>query len=66
MTIVGTKNAHNLITISSDGKLCVWAVENLIQPIVNNKNTIFYLMFYNRKYWNFIINKLKHFLQICL
>jgi dynein intermediate chain len=33
MTIVGTKNAHNLITISSDGKLCVWAVENLIQPI---------------------------------
>jgi len=32
MNIVGTKNAHNLVTVSTDGKLCVWNLENLLQP----------------------------------
>jgi len=32
MKIVGTKNAHSLVTVSTDGKLCVWTLENLLQP----------------------------------
>jgi len=32
MSIVGTKNAHNLVTVSTDGKFCVWNLENLLQP----------------------------------
>lgn len=32
MEIVGTKNAHSLVTVSTDGKLCVWSLENLLQP----------------------------------
>ena len=26
MQLVGTQNAHNLISISTDGRLCVWSV----------------------------------------
>ncbi|MFH4980624.1 hypothetical protein AB6A40_007333 [Gnathostoma spinigerum] len=33
MAVVGTQNAHNLISISSDGRLCSWSVDNLNQPI---------------------------------
>jgi dynein intermediate chain len=33
MDIVGTKNANNLVSISTDGKLCVWSMENLLQPL---------------------------------
>jgi dynein intermediate chain len=32
MRIVGTKNANNLVSVSTDGQLCVWSLENLIQP----------------------------------
>jgi len=32
MSIVGTKNAHSLVSVSTDGKLCVWSLENLLQP----------------------------------
>jgi len=32
MDIVGTKNAHSLVSVSTDGKLCVWSLENLLQP----------------------------------
>ena len=35
MDIVGSKNAHNLVTVSTDGKLCVWNLENLLQPLVS-------------------------------
>lgn len=35
MEIVGTKNAHSLVTVSTDGKLCVWSLENLLQPQVS-------------------------------
>jgi len=30
--VVGTENAHNLITISSDGKLCSWSLDMLSEP----------------------------------
>lgn len=30
--VVGTPNAHSLISISSDGKLCSWSLEMLSQP----------------------------------
>lgn len=32
VNVVGTENAHNLITISSDGKLCSWSLDMLSQP----------------------------------
>eukprot|EP01112_Ceratiomyxa_fruticulosa_P014308 TRINITY_DN4089_c0_g1_i4.p1 TRINITY_DN4089_c0_g1~~TRINITY_DN4089_c0_g1_i4.p1 ORF type:complete len:684 (-),score=154.63 TRINITY_DN4089_c0_g1_i4:259-2310(-) len=41
MAIVGTPNAHNLVSISTDGKMCVWSMDNLNQPTesleLNNK-----------------------------
>lgn len=33
MAVIGSQNAHNLVTISSDGKLCSWSIDNLAQPI---------------------------------
>ncbi|EDQ91402.1 uncharacterized protein MONBRDRAFT_15003, partial [Monosiga brevicollis MX1] len=32
MDIVGTMNAHNLITVSTDGKLCSWSMDTLSEP----------------------------------
>ncbi|KAJ3036586.1 hypothetical protein HDV00_002546 [Rhizophlyctis rosea] len=32
MTMVGTQNAHNLITTSSDGLVCAWQLDMLAQP----------------------------------
>lgn len=32
MSVVGTQNAHNLISISTDGKLCSWSLDMLGQP----------------------------------
>ncbi|RXW20680.1 hypothetical protein EST38_g5183 [Candolleomyces aberdarensis] len=32
MSMVGTQNAHNLITSSSDGTVCSWLVDMLAQP----------------------------------
>ena len=34
VNVVGTANAHNVITISSDGKLCSWSLDMLSQPQV--------------------------------
>ena len=31
--VVGTQNAHNLITISTDGKLCSWSLDMLSSPM---------------------------------
>eukprot|EP01102_Stenamoeba_stenopodia_P010439 TRINITY_DN3146_c0_g4_i1.p1 TRINITY_DN3146_c0_g4~~TRINITY_DN3146_c0_g4_i1.p1 ORF type:complete len:635 (+),score=167.28 TRINITY_DN3146_c0_g4_i1:188-2092(+) len=31
--VIGTQNANNLATISTDGKMCVWSLDNLSQPI---------------------------------
>lgn len=32
MQVVGTQNAHNLVTISTDGKFCSWSLDMLTQP----------------------------------
>lgn len=32
MSVVGTKNAHSLVSVSTDGKMCVWSLENMLQP----------------------------------
>uniref|UniRef100_A0A182N0U5 Uncharacterized protein n=1 Tax=Anopheles dirus TaxID=7168 RepID=A0A182N0U5_9DIPT len=32
LSMVGTQNAHNVISISSDGKLCSWSLDMLTQP----------------------------------
>eukprot|EP00051_Salpingoeca_urceolata_P003532 m.58484 g.58484 ORF g.58484 m.58484 type:complete len:597 (-) comp12873_c0_seq1:40-1830(-) len=32
MDVVGTQNAHNYITVSTDGKLCTWSLEQMVQP----------------------------------
>ncbi|XP_076393637.1 cytoplasmic dynein 1 intermediate chain short wing isoform X29 [Megachile rotundata] len=33
LNIVGAQNAHNLISISTDGKVCSWSLEMLSQPL---------------------------------
>lgn len=30
---MGTQNAHNLISISTDGRLCCWSLDMLTQPV---------------------------------
>lgn len=32
MNVVGTQNAHNLISVSTDGRLCSWSLDMLSQP----------------------------------
>ncbi|KAL5277050.1 DYNC1I2 family protein [Megaselia abdita] len=32
LQMIGTQNAHNVISISSDGKLCSWSLDMLSQP----------------------------------
>lgn len=31
--VIGTQNAHNIITVSTDGKLCNWNLDMLKEPI---------------------------------
>ncbi|GAM20377.1 hypothetical protein SAMD00019534_035520 [Acytostelium subglobosum LB1] len=42
MSVVGSANANSLVSISTDGKLCSWSLENLSQPIetldLNSRN----------------------------
>jgi len=33
LTIIGTKNAPQIVTASTDGKICVWTPENLLRPL---------------------------------
>lgn len=33
MNMIGTQNAHELVTASTDGKMCIWSVENLNAPV---------------------------------
>ncbi|CAB3405911.1 unnamed protein product [Caenorhabditis bovis] len=33
LAVVGTRNAHNFVSISRDGKICSWNVDNLTQPV---------------------------------
>jgi len=41
ISIVGSTNAHNLVSVSTDGRLCVWSLDNLATPSetleLNNK-----------------------------
>jgi len=32
VSVVGTQNAHNLISVSTDGKMCSWSLDMLSQP----------------------------------
>lgn len=32
-SLVGTAAAHNLVTASTDGRMCVWTLDNLAEPI---------------------------------
>lgn len=32
INVVGTQNAHNLITVSTDGRMCSWSLDMLAQP----------------------------------
>lgn len=33
MRMVGSTNAHDLVTVSTDGRLCSWNIDNMQQPI---------------------------------
>lgn len=33
VSLVGTAAAHNLVTVSTDGRMCVWTLDNLTEPI---------------------------------
>ena len=51
--MVGTQNAHNLITSSSDGTVCSWLVDMLAQPqVCNHGLTIYTCLTRRRKRWN--------------
>ena len=47
LDVVGSQNAHNLISVSTDGKMCSWNLDMLSQPQVRekNKNIFFFLLF---------------------
>ncbi len=32
MTMIGTQNAHNLVSASTDGTVCTWQLDMLAQP----------------------------------
>lgn len=35
VNVVGTQNANNLITVSTDGRMCSWSLDMLSQPQVS-------------------------------
>ncbi len=39
MQVVGTQNAHNLISTSTDGLVCSWLTDMLAQPQVSTKTS---------------------------
>lgn len=40
VNVVGTQNAHNLISISTDGKMCSWSLDMLSQPQVGTAHHV--------------------------
>eukprot|EP00755_Sulcionema_specki_P034102 Sspe_Gene.20886::Locus_7715_Transcript_1_1_Confidence_1.000_Length_2114::g.20886::m.20886/K10415/DYNC1I, DNCI; dynein intermediate chain, cytosolic len=36
MEVVGTVNSHSLVTLSTDGRMCVWHLEKLTSPVETN------------------------------
>eukprot|EP01094_Clydonella_sp_ATCC50884_P003674 TRINITY_DN1279_c3_g1_i2.p1 TRINITY_DN1279_c3_g1~~TRINITY_DN1279_c3_g1_i2.p1 ORF type:complete len:435 (-),score=129.89 TRINITY_DN1279_c3_g1_i2:222-1526(-) len=33
LSVVGTENAHNLVSVSTDGRMCSWTLDNLREPL---------------------------------
>lgn len=48
VNVVGTQNANNLISISTDGKMCSWSLDMLSQPQVTHTVNVFGI----RVQWN--------------
>ena len=41
LDVVGSQNAHNLISASTDGRICSWNIDMLSQPQVYGKNCLY-------------------------
>ena len=41
LDLVGSPNAHNLITVSTAGKMCSWNLDNFSQPQVREMTSLF-------------------------
>ena len=56
VNVVGTQNAHNLISVSTDGKMCSWSLDMLSQPqvILPLINPLPLKKTLGQKSWNFI------------
>jgi WD40 repeat protein len=56
MQMVGTQNAHNLITSSTDGLVCSWLVDMLAQPqarfALSDPFTCLDALRYDRNHWS--------------
>jgi dynein intermediate chain, cytosolic len=65
MQIVGTQNAHNLISSSTDGLICSWLVDMLAQPQVSTYERCFATIahFVHRKRWNYSIRVITRLLK---
>ena len=35
LDVIGSQNAHNLISVSTDGKMCSWSLDMLSKPQVS-------------------------------
>lgn len=35
MAMVGASNAHSLLTVSTDGRMCLWNTSALVDPVVS-------------------------------
>lgn len=33
VTLVGTANANSVVSVSTDGRMCVWSLDSLVQPV---------------------------------
>jgi len=37
LAVVGSPNAHNIVSVSNDGKLCFWSPDNLNEPKIHQQ-----------------------------
>jgi len=40
LAVVGSANAHNIVSVSNDGKLCFWSPDNLSEPKIHQQLTL--------------------------
>jgi dynein intermediate chain len=40
LAVVGSQNAHNIVSVSNDGKLCFWSPDNLSEPKIHQQLTL--------------------------